>query len=340
MNDDQYIKDKKGNSRRISYLLLLLLLTGVFLSTSTYAWFTTNRLVSVDMINVKVQTEGSLEISVDGINFKAGVTEAEIKDAHTGNYPSSVNQLPAYIEPVSTVGNLDNNGFMEMYYGNITSNSNGDYIIVSEKSTETESNGEESDGKFVAFDLFLRTSSTKDLYLTNESKVTYNGEYSTGIENAIRLAFVIEGHTRMDSDITTIQNLRSNNSENVYIWEPNYNTHTITGISHAKEVYGLTISQNTTDRVLYDGIKNTFGESENITFDIANSTNYPDYFSAVTPKIITTNDNSEYQYFMLLEEGITKVRVYLWLEGQDVDCENGASVGDLSFSLQFSTNPA
>ncbi len=340
MNDNEYMRDKKGNSRRISYLLLLLLLTGVFLSTSTYAWFTTNRVVSVEMINVKVQTEGSLEISADGLNFKAGITEADIVGAHTGEYPNSVNQLPAYIEPVSTVGNLDNNGFMEIYYGDISTNDIGDYIIVSEKSTEVESYGEESDGKFVAFDLFLRSNVAKDLYLSNESKVTYNGEFSTGVENAIRLAFVVEGNTRSDSALTTIQSLKSNNRDNVYIWEPNYNTHTQTGVRHAREVYGLTITNNTTERVLYDGIKSIFDASENITFGMANSTNYPDYFEAVTPKIVTANDNSEYQYFMYLEAGVTKVRVYLWLEGQDVDCENGASVGDLSFSLQFSTNPA
>ena len=340
MNDQEYKKIQRDNKRRISYLLLLLLLTGTFLSTSTYAWFTTNKVVSVSMINVKVQTEGSLEISADGTNFKPGITEEEIIGAHSGNYPNSVNQLPAYIEQVSTVGNLDNRGFMEMFFGNIDSNDNGDYIIISEKSTETESNGVESDGKFVAFDIFLRTSTTKDLYLTNESKVIYNGERSTGIENAIRVAFVVEGNTRSDSGLNTIQNLTTTDKNNVYIWEPNYNTHTVTGISHASGVYGLTIAENNAERISYDGIKSVFSKDDNITFSKANSTNYPNYFEEVTPKILTVKNEENYQYFINLQEGVTKVRVYLWLEGQDVDCENGASVGDLSFGLQFSTNPA
>ena len=47
-----------------------------------------------------------------------------------------------------------------------------------------------------------------------------------------------------------------------------------------------------------------------------------------------------YQKFINLPSGITKIRVYLWLEGQDVDCENNASVGDLAFTLEFSTNPS
>ena len=85
--------------------------------------------------------------------------------------------------------------------------------------------------------------------------------------------------------------------------------------------------------------KSVFSESENVTFSRANSTNYPNYVEEVTPKILTVKDETDYQPFIELHEGITKIRVYLWLEGQDVDCENGASVGDLSFGLQFSTNP-
>ena len=42
------------NQKRLFYLLFMLLLTGILLSTSTYAWFTTNRMVSVDMIDVKI----------------------------------------------------------------------------------------------------------------------------------------------------------------------------------------------------------------------------------------------------------------------------------------------
>ncbi|MEE3343057.1 MAG: hypothetical protein VZS44_03095 [Bacilli bacterium] len=328
-------KDK----RKIKYLLLLLLLTGLLLSTTTYAWFTTNRVVSVEMINVRVQTEGSLEISVDGINWKPGITQDEIIAAHGTTYTSSTNQLPAFIEPVSTVGTLSNNGFMDMYLGIISSNETGDYIITSQKSIETEGNGDSSTGKFVAFDIFLKITETKPLYLTSESRVVYNGT-STGTENAIRVAFVIEGSTTSGSDINTIQSLRTTDRNNVYIWEPNYNTHTLTGVSNAREVYGLNISENHATRLNYDGIKAEFPETANVTFSNAKVASFPNYFETVTPRIQTVKNYTEYQPLWNLEGGITKVRVYFWLEGQDVDCENNASAGDLSFRLQFSTNPA
>ena len=317
----------------------LLLLTGLLLSTTTYAWFTTNRVATIETINVKVQTEGSLEISVDGVNWKPGITQEEIINAHNTNYPTSTNQLPAYIEPVSTIGNLSNNGFMDMYLGIISSNETGDYIIKSEKSTETESNGINSTGTFVAFDAFLKITESKNIYLTDESKVVYNGN-STGTENAIRVAFIIEGNTPATSNLQTVQSLTTTDNNNVYIWEPNYNTHTVTGVSNAREVYGLSITENYATRLSYDGIKAEFPETENVTFSNAKATNYPNYFAPITPRIQTTKENTTYQPLWNLAAGITKVRIYFWLEGQDVDCENNASAGDISLRVQFSTNPS
>ena len=36
--------------------------------------------------------------------------------------------------------------------------------------------------------------------------------------------------------------------------------------------------------------------------------------------------------------GVTKMRVYLWIEGQDIDCENNASGGKISFDLQITSS--
>jgi hypothetical protein len=40
-----------------------------------------------------------------------------------------------------------------------------------------------------------------------------------------------------------------------------------------------------------------------------------------------------------LAAGITKYRIYLWVEGQDVDCENNASGTDIQYDLSFSLDP-
>ena len=36
---------------------------------------------------------------------------------------------------------------------------------------------------------------------------------------------------------------------------------------------------------------------------------------------------------MTLSRGVTKIRIYMWVEGQDVDCENNASGGAIQFNL-------
>ena len=316
-------KEEEKDKRRIFYLLILLAFTSLMLSTSTYAWFTTNRIVTVGNIDVKVQTEGSLEISADGTDWKALVDYNNIISVHDTNYRTSINQLPSYIKPVSTTGNLDPNGLMQMYLGVI--------------SNDEEENGEETTGNYITFDIFLRTTSTKDLYLTNESKIFYNGT-STGTENATRVAFIVEGNTPTGTSLDTIQSLSTQNTNNVYIWEPNYDTHTPNGIANARSVYGITTTETNGQPLAYDGIKTTF--TEPVELSKATSTIYPNYFETVNPKIKTTKNYTEFQPLFTLIEGITKVRVYMWLEGQDVDCENNASIGNLTLALQFSTNPS
>ena len=44
--------------------------------------------------------------------------------------------------------------------------------------------------------------------------------------------------------------------------------------------------------------------------------------------------------FLSLTSGITKVRIYMWIEGQDVDCENNASGGSITYNLQITTEAA
>ena len=50
---------------------------------------------------------------------------------------------------------------------------------------------------------------------------------------------------------------------------------------------------------------------------------------------ITNTAMTDYENAFSLQEGITKIRVYMWIEGQDVDCENNASGSDITFKLEF-----
>ena len=69
----------------------------------------------------------------------------------------------------------------------------------------------------------------------------------------------------------------------------------------------------------------------------ATQTNYSTLFKDVVPTISTENAWSTNKAAFTLKAGITKMRVYMWVEGQDVDCENTASGGNIIYSLQITT---
>ena len=59
-------------------------------------------------------------------------------------------------------------------------------------------------------------------------------------------------------------------------------------------------------------------------------------FKQVTPTLSTADGAlAADQTWFSLNAGITKVRFYLWIEGQDVDCENNASGDAISFNMNF-----
>ena len=332
-------RKRRASNLKMIYLLIIVFFTFVMLSSSTYAWFTSNRVVTVNTINVHVAAAGGLEISADGSNWKSIILPEDITSVHSTTYPTSTNQLPSNMEPVSTGKDIDtSNGFMKMYYGTAENNDSGDYILSSRRIIEEEGNGETNDGKFISFDLFFKVSSDTQIYMTDNSKVTYLNEEGKGIAAATRIAFVDEGTMAAGSDVSAIQRLRGGNA--VYIWEPNYDVHTASAIANARDTYGITTTATNATRIEYDGIIDEFGSRENVLLRRANSSYYSAYFKPVTINYYTRQSFTEYVPVFTLRRGITKIRVYMWIEGQDVDCENNASYDDILFDLQLTVNPS
>lgn len=326
---------------RLLFLLILFFFTAVMFSTSTYAWFTSNRVVTVNTINVHVAASGGIEISADGTNWKSVIMPEDITSVHATTYPTSVNQIPSQMEPVSTGKEIDGGtGFLKMFYGLTDSNSTGDYVLTSTRATETEGNGATNDGKFIAFDLFFKVSSETTMYMTPNSKIKYLNENGKGIANAVRVAFVNEGNIATGSDLGDIQGLKGATAATTYIWEPNYDVHTSSAVANARDVYGITTSETGGALIRYDGLINTITKEDNVTLGNANSTSHPTMFKTVNVDYSTVKDFAANREVFTLSSGITKMRIYMWIEGQDVDCENNASYDDVEFNIQLTVNPS
>lgn len=319
--------ERRKNNLRYSLLLLLLLL--VFLMVSTYAWFTANQTVTISTLDVNVQTSNGLQISADAINWKTILQKADITGA-SATYTSSVNQVPDEMQPVSSAGIVDTDtGYMDMYFGTVDALDDGTgYSLASDKEVDTRG----AEGRYIAFDIFLRVDQTTPVYLTTASNIiTKEGAADKGLQNAARVAFIDEGNIADVGDSTGAQALKGGTTS--IIWEPNYDVHTAAGVANAKEIYGLDTTTTGATQLSYQGIKAEFADTEGIT--LKNTNTFSQYFQTVTPTISTVKDFDTQQTLLNLKAGITKVRIYMWVEGQDVDCENNASGTDISFNVQI-----
>ena len=142
--------------------------------------------------------------------------------------------------------------------------------------------------------------------------------------------FVKEGNVAATEDATGLKT-----AEKVILWEPNNNVHTAASIRHASDTYGQTI---TAAQVFanYPGLAKAFTDKGLGAAMTADGTDV----KTVTPTFATGSEyvsqTTNFQKFDDLAAGITKYRVYMWVEGQDYDCQNSASGSTMQFNLQFS----
>ena len=320
-------KTKRNNKSR--NLILLLLISIIMLGTSTYAWFTANQVVTINSIDVKVEASNGLQISTNAAQWKSVITNADI----TTGYSGATNQLPTNITNVSTDGTVNQSrGRLNMYKAVVGNDAvTGDYNIKT--SLETDAQG--STGNYVAFDVFLRVDKAQTIYLTTESNVVpKEGSEDRGLKNAARVAFVTLGNGASTDSVSTLIGLNNNVAARAIIWEPNADAHSdlVSGSIAGEYGVSLVAGSNTP----YNGVNKEIGTPVDLK-ELVNGTNTDDA-TRVTPAIVTKALNDTYHQAFDLPAGVTKMRIYMWIEGQDIDCENNATGSDISFNLQFSTN--
>lgn len=190
--------------------------------------------------------------------------------------------------------------------------------------------------------------SDEAIYLSSDSSVIAKpeGTEDFGLANSVRIAFTQVGRIAStitdDSEIAAIScgtsavnNLSLCDKVDTAIWEPNDKNHDaklieyFTKVCKKKTVSGETISYNTACDAVSDGTAvNTYVVSKNLTsadnVDIYDGINGYETSDLVlqnaftdTMKLKTGDDRDE--IFKLGSNSITKLRVYIYLEGQDVD---------------------
>ena len=208
----------------------------------------------------------------------------------------------------------------------------------------------------------LKEDDEEAIYLTNDSSVKVDvsngGVDGTGIENSVRVAFAqigrVAGTTTDQGTITGITCTTDTNVTGICrtaeIWEPNDTSHVANAISWyntscLSRVGGTYKTKADTEHdcgSVIDGIAYpTYAISADITsansVDIYDGASYNGYTRADTllqvpaknftdtQKLLT--GTSRPQFITLAPNSITKVRVYIYIEGQDIDNYDFASIG-------------
>jgi hypothetical protein len=197
------------------------------------------------------------------------------------------------------------------------------------------------------------------IYLTNDSTVTVasTGVANTGIENSVRVAFAqigrVAGTTTTASTITGITCTSNTDVTGIcrtaQIWEPNDLEHVVDAISWYETSCLKRIGSDVTKTASYGGdcgqVIDGFAYPTYAVSDAIRSTDNIDIYDGAAYNSYTPNSDLlvSYPYFtdtMKLLTGtnrptfmtfapnsITKVRIYIYIEGQDVDNYDFASIG-------------
>ena len=191
------------------------------------------------------------------------------------------------------------------------------------------------------------------------------GEAGTGIENSVRVAFAqigrVEATTTNDTIITGINCSDSNGSTHIceqrdaQIWEPNDTAH----VQNAINWYDKSCKARTGDSVMDDDsyagscqpvvdgtaystyvVSGVIDETD--TVDVYDGEDYNGYTDSISPtaqdgKLVDLDTFTDTEknlqgvnrptFMTLAPNSITKVRIYVYIEGQDIDNYDFASLG-------------
>jgi len=354
------MQKKKVKKFNVKHSILLLLLLAVFLILSSYAWFTSNTLVKIDTIDVSVATSSGFQISVDAVNWKSVLAVDDI--IKNNIWTTNTNHIPAgtTMAPVSTVGDTNADGTLKMFLGQVISDPvTGQPVLTTNDSADASANT-----TYIAFDVFLKTNQQVDLNLDVSANVIggrNSANDTKGLENAVRVGFVNEGNLdfseyQASTGVADARALKAANQ--VIFWEPNSNSHTPQAIADALNTYGVTLGANEVVGP-YSAVKDTTPIDVYIPLSESkvSSTDYGTYFGELdatavpgqnciliqTPKPTGTGATgvgdgtlpATQPLGITLQPGVTKVRIYMWIEGQDYDCQDFASGTNLQFNLAF-----
>lgn len=315
--------NRKNKKRAFITSIIMLLISAIVLTSSTFAWFIMGDKATIEEMDIKLYSSEGIQISANATDpsWRQNLTldnlfdtDKNASNATLDAYSGNRNMLPELIVPASSSFNsFGDYGYPNFYRANVEGDGNVSVSKVVEAADGAETAG------IVAFDIFIKSevAQTIDFSGTEVKEIVADGASSKGALTPIRYAFVPMGTASIGTAATTIQQLQNASAAKVTITEAD----SLTRSDDAANAGNGTGHKTTTP---LNGTSATSAEMTNVT--VSEGTAAPQgtvYWSDDATKTFE------------LDAGITKIRVYIWAEGNDIDCRDSIASSELSVAFKF-----
>lgn len=295
---------KTFKKRAFISAIAMLIVSAIVLTSATYAWFSMAKRVEVESMELNVTSPEGIQISANTSAFTTKLTADDITGASSTRfkaYDGHTNNIPSTVKPSSSI--FRTNGYLPTFYdGSI--NDTGKMDIYKR---------DDVGSGFVAFDLFVKVKTATTVKF-GSSTVTCEG--NPELPTAMRIALINCGTVAEKADAKTIKAaVPTNDNTKKIIYE-------VDAAKHTAAATALGAS----------GIMYTMGiytEGRNVSTDSTYNNTVTNNAGSINATIATSAENAT----VAVDAGITRVRVYMWMEGNDVDCANDVAGATLNFNL-------
>jgi len=322
------MKRKTVKKRSLIFAIAMLLISAITLTSSTFAWFSMGPRAEVQAMDLTVSSPDGIQISANATQWDSLLTVNELFDrlplgsddlqaraAYSGNH----NIYPATLNPVSSAFNgADGNGYSN-FYDVVIGGTRGSATLINQAVATDEETSQQVG--FVAFDLFLKSAKTQTVYFDQSTFTNKEGSDDLKATTALRIAFQNMGNVALNASAQQAIAISGLGSTTMY--EPNAEERS----DDSANLGGNSAGIQTTQYVTAAATSVAANANQKILTESVGATQ-------ATAINNTAADNTK---TFEVQAGITKLRVYIWVEGNDIDCRDSIGTDEMTATLIFNT---
>ena len=302
----------KKTLRRRTFIsaIAMLIVSAIVLTSSTFAWFSMAKRVEVESMELNITSPDGVQLSGNANAFTTMLTLADLKGETTARwaaYEGNENNFPELLAPSSSDMYVARS-LPKFFSGSIDDTGKINASLVSN----------DTGSGYVAFDIFVKVGQDQKVYW-NETTVTCDD--NPDVVSAMRVALVNCGTVPAKAEAAAILGVTPANATDnrVVMYEPSSTNHS--------DASGYADGVTAPDKYVFAPFSNRTptGNGNNIMQE-------GQYVRDALGSRATDANKGTTAYFNAVT-GINRVRVYLWMEGNDVDCANDVAGATLNFNL-------